>query len=166
MPGQQVVLIIHTLFTISLIILAIAKHVKIRELTNKQLIRFSSYQLNFLGINKNFIFELLFLSIHPNLIFQNQSISVKQPVYEQYQRLKVNYVLEIIMLLRVYSVYSAIVSSTIYLSTRGSRICRIYGTNCDLYFGFKCLFNTRPLFFLIVIFVSMLFVFGELVRLS
>ena len=70
------------------------------------------------------------------------------------------------MLARVYLVYSAIVSSTIYLSTRGSRICRIYGTKCNLYFGFKCLFNTRPLFFLVVIFITMLFVFGEMVRLS
>ncbi len=70
------------------------------------------------------------------------------------------------MLGRIYLVYSAIVSSTVYLSTRGSRICRIYGTKCDLYFGFKCLFNTRPLLFLVVIFISMLFVFAEMVRLS
>lgn len=58
------------------------------------------------------------------------------------------------------------ISATIYLSTRGNRICRIYGTNCNLYFGLKCLFNARPLLFLIVIFVTMLFVFGEMVRLS
>ncbi len=70
------------------------------------------------------------------------------------------------MLCRIYLVYNAMISSTIYLSTRGSRICRIYGTNCNLYFGLKCLFNARPLLFLIVIFITMLFVFGEMVRLS
>lgn len=70
------------------------------------------------------------------------------------------------LLARVYLVYSAIVSATVYLSTRGSRICRIYGTKCNVYFGFKCLFNNRPLYFLLVIFVTMLFVFGEMVRLS
>jgi hypothetical protein len=64
------------------------------------------------------------------------------------------------MLGRVYLIYSAIISSTIYLSTRGSRICRIYGNKCNLYFGLKCLFDSRPLFFLVVIFLSMIFVFG------
>lgn len=64
------------------------------------------------------------------------------------------------MLCRIYLIYCAIVSSTIYLSTRGNRICRIYGTKCNLYFGAKCLFNTRPLYFLIIIFITMLFVFA------
>lgn len=48
--GGKVILILHTLLTVSictylptLVILAILKHIKIRELTIKQLIRFSPY---------------------------------------------------------------------------------------------------------------------------
>jgi hypothetical protein len=104
--------------------------------------------------------------IHPNLLLKDKYLSLKEPIYEHYMKVYTNNIMEIFMLARIYLVYSAIVSSTIYLSTRGSRICRIYGTKCNLYFGFKCLFNTRPLFFLVVIFITMLFVFGEMVRLS
>lgn len=132
----------------------------------RQLIRFSPYQLNLWGVNPVFVAELVFLAIHPNLACESSMLSVREPIYEQYLSISTNNILEIVMLARIYLVYSAIVCSTIYLSTRGSRICRIYGTKCNLYFGFKCLFNTRPLFFLVVIFITMLFVFGEMVRLS
>ena len=70
------------------------------------------------------------------------------------------------MMLRVYLLFSAFLSSSIYLSTRAHRICRIYGTKNDIIFGIKCIFNEQPLFALLVIFVSLLFVLANMVKLS
>jgi hypothetical protein len=53
------------------------KHIKIRELTIKQLIKFTSYQLNPLGINYLFVGEMLFLVVHPNLLLENKYIQIK-----------------------------------------------------------------------------------------
>lgn len=51
------------------------------------------------------------------------------------------------------------------MSTRANRVCRIYGTTCDNIFGMKCMFNEMPLSALFVIFISLLLVFAEMVRL-
>ena len=56
--------------------------------------------------------------------------------------------------------------SSIYLSTRGNRICRIYGTKGSLVFGLKCVFNSSPLLSLLIIFISLLYTFAEMVRIS
>lgn len=45
------------------------------------------------------------------------------------------------MMLRIYLIFNAFISSTTYLSTRANRICRIYGTKNTIIFGMKCIFN-------------------------
>ena len=70
------------------------------------------------------------------------------------------------MMLRIYLIYSALLSSSIYLSTRASRICRIYGTKNTTIFGIKCIFSEKPLIALLILFLSLLFVLANMVKLS
>lgn len=110
--------------------------------------------------------EMLFLLVHPNYFTRNIEVFVKDPLYGLSNAYSLNDILEIIMHLRVYLIFSAIIWSSIYLSTRGNRICRIYGTSCSLEFGMKSVFNSSPLLSLIVIFSTLLYTFAEMVRIS
>ncbi len=70
------------------------------------------------------------------------------------------------MLFRIYLVYKALISSTIFCSTRASRIGRIYSSKTDFIFGIKSLFNTNPLSLLLVLFVSLSMTFAQMLRIS
>ena len=91
---------------------------------------------------------------------------MKDPIYSLYFSQELNDIFEICMQMRTYLIFSALIDSSIYLSTRGNRICRIYGTNNSLEFGMKCVFNSSPLISLVVIFLSLLYTFAEMMRLS
>lgn len=70
------------------------------------------------------------------------------------------------MLFRLYLIYFGIAESSIYLSTRSNRICRIYGTKFDLNFGMKAFFNSDPLPVLFFIFLTQLITFGQMLKIS
>jgi hypothetical protein len=70
------------------------------------------------------------------------------------------------MMLRIYLFYSSLLSTSIYLSTRASRICRIYGSDCDYLFGLKCVFAETPLVVLCTLFLGLLVVLANMVRIS
>ena len=91
---------------------------------------------------------------------------MQEPIFGGFIPYKLNQIFEIVMMLRIYLLFSALLSASIYLSTRASRICRIYGTQNNLMFGIKCIFDEKPLIALMIIFVSMLFVLANMVRIS
>ena len=78
--------------------------------------------------------------MHPNLLTRSVYIDVTEPIYGQIIQLQLNTVFEILMQLRIYLVFLSIISSSIYCNTRANRLCRIYSTNNNLFFGIKALF--------------------------
>ena len=163
---KELILVFHSLITVCLVVLMILRHILKRNLADKQLIKFANIQMNFAGIDKEFLLEVCFLCIHPNLLTRGIQVNMKDPIYSLYSSQDLNDIFEICMQMRTYLIFSALIDSSIYLSTRGNRICRIYGTNNSLEFGMKCVFNSSPLISLVVIFSSLLYTFAEMVRLS
>lgn len=70
------------------------------------------------------------------------------------------------MLCRVYLLYEAVVSSSVFTSTRASRMCRIYSTKDSGSFGAKSFFNAHPLACLTVLYVSLVVVFSRMLSLA
>lgn len=70
------------------------------------------------------------------------------------------------MLGRIYLLYDSIISSSLYCSTRASRMCRIYSTKDSNSFGPKSFFNTYPLHSLVIFYVSLVIVFSRMLSLA
>ena len=103
--------------------------------------------------------------MHPNYVCKGLFFDFEEPINNESLQFHLNDMFEIVILTRIYLLYSAIITSSIYMSTRANRVCRIYGTSCDNVFGMKCVFNEKPLSALSLIFISLLIVFAEMVRL-
>lgn len=70
------------------------------------------------------------------------------------------------MLTRIYLFFDWIISSSIYCSTRASRMCRMYSTKDPVSFGRKSFFNTYPLHTLLILYVSLVIVFSRMLNLA
>lgn len=70
------------------------------------------------------------------------------------------------MLSRIYLLYNALISNSIYCTTRANRMCRIYNTKNEDSFGAKSVFNAYPLHSLLILFLSMVVVFSQMLSLS
>ena len=67
---------------------------------------------------------------------------------------------------RIYLLFMAIINSSIYCNTRAHRLCRIYSTKSSLFFGVKSLFEYKPLNFLVVLYISLIITYGQMISLS
>jgi len=70
------------------------------------------------------------------------------------------------MQLRIYLLFLSIISSSTYCNTRANRLCRIYSTKNNIFFGVKALFEYKPLTFLILLYFSLVISLGQMISLS
>lgn len=70
------------------------------------------------------------------------------------------------MLGRIYLLYATIIRSSIYYTTRASRICRIYNTKNEDIFCFKSVFSANPLSTLVAFFVTLVVIYAQMLMLS
>lgn len=70
------------------------------------------------------------------------------------------------MQLRIYLVFLSIIYCSIYCNTRANRLCRIYSSKNNIFFGVKALFEYKPLTFLILLYFSLVLSLGQMISLS
>lgn len=70
------------------------------------------------------------------------------------------------MLGRIYVYYDYLVSISIYSTTRAYRMCRIYGTKEEDVFGLKSVFNVYPLKSLLILFVTLVMIYSQMLSLA
>ena len=104
--------------------------------------------------------------MHPNLLTKNAVVLVTEPIHGLSIPLHLNAVFQILMQLRIYLLLLSIINSSIYCNTRANRLCRIYSTKNDLFFGIKALFQYKPLTFLVVLYFSLVISLGQMISLS
>lgn len=106
------------------------------------------------------------LLVHPNLLADGVILQVIEPVYQQSIPINLNSIFEIVMMGRIYLLYDSIISSSIYFSTRASRMCRIYGTKDADSFGAKSFFNAYPLHSLTILYATLVIVYSRMLSLA
>jgi hypothetical protein len=108
----------------------------------------------------------LVLLVHPNLTADDVVLQLTEPVFGETLPMALNSLLEIFMMSRIYLLYNAIISSSIYLSTRASRMCRIYSNKNYGPFGAKSFFNTYPLHSLAILYATLVIVLSRMLSLA
>ncbi len=109
---------------------------------------------------------MLVLIVHPNLFADDVVLQLTEPIFGETLPINLNSLLEIFMMGRIYLLYNAIISSSIYLSTRASRMCRIYSTKNYGTFGAKSFFNSYPLHSLAILYVTLVIVYSRMLSLA
>lgn len=77
-----------------------------------------------------------------------------------------NNLFEIIMLSRIYLLYNTLVETSIYCTPRANRMCRIYNSKNESNFGIKSVFNAYPIQSLQVLFISLVLILSQMLKLS
>lgn len=89
---EDTVLIGQTLITLplsnlffDLVCTHIFLHFLNKQLSEKQLIKFSIYQISPYGINSELVIEFFYLLIHPNILCKDIFIEILDPIHNLYQ---------------------------------------------------------------------------------
>jgi hypothetical protein len=106
----------------------------------------------------------LFLLIHPNVFMKDLTYGSYNILVKKDISMKVNDVLLIIMLLRVFWIIRFIVDCTKYMDSNTNRICRTFYFKTNLIFSIKSLIKTRPVITILTGFLFSIGVFAFAVR--
>lgn len=71
--------------------------------------------------------EMLVCLVHPNYLTKNIVIRLFEPYDQIHVEHSLNDILALLMLMRTYIIIRTLTVSTVFSSTRASRLCRIYG---------------------------------------
>jgi hypothetical protein len=162
---RSAMLVLQSVISVIMAILVLVKYRQGVELRLKQLIR-KKRENPYLNCIKSIWLETIILLVHPNIFSESIVIQVAEPIYGESIPLEINDILEIVMLGRIYLLYDSLVNSSIYCTTRASRMCRIYSTKDSSSFGPKSFFNAYPLHSLTVLYVSLVIIFSKMLSLA
>ena len=85
------------------------------------------------------LIEVVVNLVHPNLWCKELDVTVKNDVYDVDVDYGVNSILCIIMLIRGYHLFRAMIIKDIYFSTRAQRVCAMNGASASMSFALKCM---------------------------
>ena len=106
------------------------------------------------------------LLIHPNLLTKDIVIQIEEPIYGTLTPFKVNKLLEMWMLSRIYILYNALIKTSIYCTPRANRMCRIYNARHEADFGIKSVFNAYPINCLCILTFTLVPILSRMLMLS
>ena len=109
---------------------------------------------------------MAYLLVHPNLACDGVVLMVPDPSSSESVPLPFNSILEIIMLGRIYLLFVSIISASIYLTPRASRLCRIYNSKRPVSFAAKSFFHGHPLPSLLLLFLSFALILAQMMMLA
>lgn len=78
----------------------------------------------------------------------------------------INDMLAILLLMKTFIIVRSLVNITIYSSPRSSRLCHQNGIEHNLLYTIKCILNEEPLGAISIIFIILILVFGNGLKLS
>ena len=104
------------------------------------------------------ILELFFNAIHPFYGFSNVTIYMHEETLGVTFSYSIYSILSVIMMIRIYHLLRFISSISKYRTSRGQRLCKIFGSQPNIWFALKSLMHEKP-----VIMISCLFIVGLLI---
>lgn len=104
--------------------------------------------------------EGLFIFIHPNWLASGYKIWIFDYNIGYYYYYHLNDIFTLILTLKCVYLITIIVCQSTYGSTRGYRVCGMFGCRADTRFILKCLLRDSPLFYIFATLVLGIFIFG------
>lgn len=110
------------------------------------------------------IIEIIFASIGPNIGFEQ----VNFVTAESWNMIRVPYnlndIMLVIMFFRLYIVFRFSIYCSEYYNARAHRVTKMMGSSLTKIFAIRCIFNTHPIKFLIVVVLTLLFGFAYMLK--
>jgi hypothetical protein len=79
---------------------------------------------------------------------------------------KLNHILALLLMLRIYIVIRVILSGSKYSTTRATRLGRMFGCRTGYQYTVKCLFRESPMVLICSVFISSIFFFSWALRVA
>jgi len=104
--------------------------------------------------------EVIVAIIHPNTFTKNMSYSLYHTEYDINLIYRINDLLSVLMILKIYIILRAIVALTIFATPRASRLCTQNRFEHSFFYSIKCIQQEYPITSILFMFLICLVLFS------